>query len=122
MLLGQKALLHELATASFVREAAPVLIVGAAGTGKTHLAHALGYLDDFGLKPLRTPSDEDLHEIIDERYEREATMVTSNLDVSEWSQAFASNQLIAVATIDRLRNRAYTLTLKGKSWRTPRAL
>ena len=49
-------------------------------------------------------------------------MVTSNLDVSEWSQAFASNQLIAVATIDRLRNRAYTLTLKGKSWRTPRAL
>ena len=52
---------------------------------------------------------------------RKATMVTSNLDVSEWSQAFASNQLIAVATIDRLRHRAYQLTLEGKSWRTPRA-
>ena len=166
VLLGQKPLLHELATARFVREAAPVLIVGAAGTGKTHLAHALGHqalrqgfevlalsqaqletrlgqarasgtrakamraiskvdlllIDDFGLKPLRTPSDEDLHEIIDERYERKATMVTSNLDVSEWSQAFASNQLIAVATIDRLRHRAYQLTLEGKSWRTPRAV
>ena len=166
VLLGQKPLLHELATARFVREAAPVLIVGAAGTGKTHLAHALGHqalrqgfevlalsqaqletrlgqarasgtrakairaiskvdlllIDDFGLKPLRTPSDEDLHEIIDERYERKATMVTSNLDVSEWFQAFASNQLIAVATIDRLRHRAYQLTLEGKSWRTPRAV
>lgn len=164
VLHGQKALLHELATAGFVRAAAPVLIVGAAGTGKTHLAHAMGHqalrqgfevlalsqaqletrlgqaraqgtrskliraiskvdlliIDDLGLKPLRTPSDEDLHEIIDERYERRATLVTSNLDVSEWHQAFPSNQLIAVATIDRLRHRAYQLTLEGKSWRTPR--
>ena len=78
-------------------------------------------IDDLGLKPLRAPSDEDLHEIIDERYERKATLVTSNLDVSEWPQAFPSNQLIAVATIDRLRHRAYQLTLEGKSWRTPRS-
>lgn len=164
VLKGQKMLLNELATARFVSEAAPVLIVGAAGTGKTHLAHALGHqalrqgfevlavsqaqletklaqaraqgtrakliraitrvdlllIDDLGLKPLRAPSDEDLHEIIDERYERKATIVTSNLDVSEWRQAFPNNQLIAVATIDRLRHRAYQLTLEGPTWRAPR--
>jgi len=77
-------------------------------------------IDDFGLKPLRAPSDEDLHEIIDERYERRATVVTSNLDVSEWTQAFPNNQLIAVATIDRLKHRAWQLTLEGKSWRALR--
>ena len=36
-------LLHELATARFVTGAAPVRIVGAAGTGKTHPAHAIGH-------------------------------------------------------------------------------
>ena len=72
------------------------------------------------LNPLRAPSDEDLHEIIDERYERRATVVTSNLDVSEWTQAFPNNQLIAVATIDRLKHRAWQLTLEGKSWRALR--
>jgi YD repeat-containing protein len=77
---------------------------------------------DLWLKPLRAPSDEDLHEIIDERYERKATMVTSNLDISAWDQAFTSNQLIAVATIDRLRHRAYQITLEGKSRRAPTAI
>ena len=40
-------------------------------------------IDDFGLKPLRTPADEDLHDLIAERYEQAATVVTSNLDFSE---------------------------------------
>ncbi|HRP95963.1 MAG TPA: ATP-binding protein [Rhodocyclaceae bacterium] len=36
-------------------------------------------IDDFGLKPLRSPADEDLHDLIAERYEQAATVVTSNL-------------------------------------------
>lgn len=163
--LGKQAiLLNELATVRFMSEAAPVLIVGPAGTGKTHLAHALGHqalrkghevlaltqaqldnriaqaraqgtraklirtlskvdlliIDDFGLKPLRTPSDEDLHEIVDERYERRSTIVTSNLDVAEWNQAFVSNKLIAVATIDRLKHRAYAIAIESQTRRAMR--
>ena len=63
-------------------------------------------IDDFGLKPLRAPADEDLHDLIAERYERAATIVTSNLDFDEWSEAFAVNRLLASATIDRLRHNA----------------
>ncbi|RZL90182.1 MAG: hypothetical protein EOP82_16425, partial [Variovorax sp.] len=37
-------------------------------------------IDDFGLKPMRAPADEDLHDLIAERYERCATIVTSNLE------------------------------------------
>ena len=79
-------------------------------------------IDDFGLKPLRAPADEDLHELIAERYERTATIVTSNLDFTEWNQAFPANPLLASATLDRLRHNAYCLVLDGQSYRTPRQM
>lgn len=77
-------------------------------------------IDDFGLKPLRAPADEDLHDLIAERYERAATLVTSNLDFTEWDQIFPGNRLLASATVDRLRHNAYCLTLDGASYRAPR--
>lgn len=43
-------------------------------------------IDDFGLKPMRPPTDEDFHDLIAERYEQAATIVTSNLDYIEWDQ------------------------------------
>ena len=76
-------------------------------------------IDDFGLKPLRAPADEDLHDLIAERYERAATIVTSNLDFDEWSEAFAVNRLLTSATIDRLRHNAYCLELDSLSYRDP---
>ncbi len=63
-------------------------------------------LDDYSLKPLRSPQDEDLHDLIGERYERAATVVTSNLDFSEWGEAFP-NRLLGAATLGRLRDKAY---------------
>lgn len=77
-------------------------------------------IDDYGLKPLRSPADEDLHDLIAERYERAAVVVTSNLDWDEWDQAFATNRLLASATIDRLRHNAYCLELDGRSYRNPK--
>jgi DNA replication protein DnaC len=73
-------------------------------------------IDDFGLKPLRSPQDEDLHDLISERYERHSTIVTSNLDLCEWGDAFP-NRLLGAATIDRLRHGAYKVVLEGKSFR-----
>jgi DNA replication protein DnaC len=77
-------------------------------------------IDDFGLKPLRAPADEDLHDLIAERYEQAPTIVTSNLDFDEWDQAFATNRLLAAATLDRLRHNAYCIELDGPSYRDPK--
>lgn len=77
-------------------------------------------IDDFGLKPLHPPADEDLHDLIAERYETASTIVTSNLDFTEWDQAFPANRLLASATLDRLRHNAYCLVLDGQSYRTPK--
>ena len=160
-----RSLIMDLATCHFIEEKVSVFILGPCGTGKSHLAQALGHsairqgrnvffttqsrmlsnlhatratntyerkfkllakvplliIDDFGLKPLRSPQDEDLHDIISERYERRSTIVTSNLDLSEWGDAFP-NRLLGAATIDRLRHGAYKIVLEGKSFRTPRSL
>lgn len=76
-------------------------------------------IDDFGLRPLRTPEDESFHDLISERYERAATIVTSNLDFSEWGNAFP-NRLLAAATLDRLRHNAHRIILEGASFRGDR--
>lgn len=76
-------------------------------------------VDDYGLKALRQPADEDFHELVAERYERGAMIVTSNLDFGEWGQAFA-NPLLASATIDRMRHNAHCMVIEGDSYRSPR--
>ncbi|WP_176712586.1 ATP-binding protein, partial [Acidithiobacillus ferrivorans] len=83
---------------------------------------SLMIIDDFGLKPLRSPHDEDFHDLIAERYERVSTMLTSNLDFTEWGDIFPANRMLGVATIDRLRHGAYRLILEGESFRAPRPL
>lgn len=77
-------------------------------------------IDVFGLKPLRPPANEDLLDLIAERYETTATIATRSLDYPEWDQAFPSNKLQAAATLDRLRHNAYCLTLEGPSFRAPK--
>jgi DNA replication protein DnaC len=62
-----------------------------------------------------------LHDVIAERYERKSTIVTSNLDIPEWTDAFP-NRILGAATIDRLRHGAYKIVLEGKSYRCPRTV
>lgn len=77
-------------------------------------------IDDFGLKPLRSPEDEDFHDLVAERYEHAATILTSNLDFDEWGEAFAANKMVGAATLDRLRHGAYRVVLDGESYRDPK--
>ncbi|WP_179196295.1 ATP-binding protein, partial [Caballeronia sordidicola] len=67
------------------------------------------------------PDDEDFHDLIAERYERVATVLTSNLDFPEWGEAFPGNKMIGAATLDRLRHGAYKIILDGESYRDPDA-
>jgi DNA replication protein DnaC len=73
-------------------------------------------IDDFGLRPIRSPQDEDFHDLISQRYENASTIVTSNLDFNEWGEAFP-NRLLAAATLDRLRHNAHRVVLDGPSFR-----
>lgn len=73
-------------------------------------------LDDFGLKPLRQSSPEDMYDIINERYEKSATVITSNRALNEFPQLFG-DPLLASAGLDRLFDNAIVVTITGNSFR-----
>jgi DNA replication protein DnaC len=77
-------------------------------------------VDDVGLRPLRDFEPEDLFEVIRQRYERAATIWTSNRSEAEWYAMFG-DELLASAAMDRLMHHATTLEITGESYRNPRA-
>jgi len=77
-------------------------------------------LDDFALQPLEPHGRDDLLELIDDRAERRATVLTAQLPIEHW-HGWIGEQTIADAILDRLLHHAHRLTLKGESLRrTPK--
>jgi DNA replication protein DnaC len=73
-------------------------------------------LDDFGLAPLAAETVRDLLEILDDRYDRRSTLITSQLPIDQW-HAYLGDRTVADAILDRLVHNSYRLVLKGESMR-----
>lgn len=73
-------------------------------------------IDDFGLKPMQSPAAQDMYDVINDRYERGAILLTSNRAPAEWATWFA-DPLLASAGLDRLSHRAHVLIITGASYR-----
>jgi DNA replication protein DnaC len=77
-------------------------------------------LDDWGLAPLADAERRDLLEVLEDRYDRRATLVTSQLPIEHWHEYLASPTL-ADAILDRLVHGAHKMILKGGSMRKTEA-
>ncbi|MHC4894587.1 MAG: IS21-like element helper ATPase IstB [Planctomycetota bacterium] len=73
-------------------------------------------IDDWGLAPLNETARRDLLEILDDRYNRASTVVTSQLGVKHWHE-YIGEPTIADAILDRLVHNAYKIALQGPSLR-----
>ena len=97
----------------------------ARGDGRhPRLLRALGradllILDDWGLEPLDASARHDLLEILEERYGRRSTVVTSQLPVNRWHEVIA-DPTYADAILDRLVHNAHRIELSGESLRRER--
>jgi DNA replication protein DnaC len=76
-------------------------------------------LDDWGLEPLDAQARHDLLEILEERYGRRSTIITSQLPVESWHQVIG-DPTYADAILDRLVHNAQRLNLSGDSLRRTR--
>src|SRR3989338_191486 len=73
-------------------------------------------LDDLGLVPMSDDNRRDLLEIIDDRYHRSSTLITSQLPVQEWYESIGDATL-GDAIMDRLIHNAHRIEIKGPSMR-----
>jgi DNA replication protein DnaC len=90
---------------------------GSYGKLLTSLAKtALLVIDDWGLAPLGDRERRDLLEVIEDRYGRKATLITSQLPVDHWHELIG-DPTFGDAILDRLVHGAHRLTLKGRSMR-----
>lgn len=145
---------------SFVKQGRCLVMVGAPGLGKTHLAIAVGLqaiqrncqvkcvvtqallnrvlgadgprererilrpykkcdlliLDEFGYLIPEAGAGPVLYELITARYERRATIITSNKSLTEWGRVVQDTAL-AEALVDRLMHHGDVYYLKGESYR-----
>ena len=153
--------IHTLARGEWVTAPENLIFAGPIGTGKTHLAIALGVeatkqkrrvlftraadlvrqlieardareltrlqqrlhrvdvliVDELGFVPFDRTGGELLFNLLTDRYERRATVVTTNLAFAEWVTVFAGDEKLTTALLDRLAHHATVLTTKGKSYR-----
>src|SRR5262245_40529327 len=73
-------------------------------------------LDDGGLAPFSEENRRDVLEIVEDRHERRATMITSQLPVEHWHDALGDPTL-ADAILDRLAHIADQIAWHGESMR-----
>lgn len=80
-------------------------------------SHDLLIIDDFGIKKLNNEQILDLMEIIEDRHGRKATIIVSQIPVSDWYDCLETNTTAADAILDRLIHSAIRFELKGDSLR-----
>ena len=83
-------------------------------------ADPIGPAHAFGLTALADETMRDLLEILDDRFDKSSTIVTSQLPVAKWHE-YLADPTLADAILDRIVHNAYKIELKGESMRKKKA-
>jgi DNA replication protein DnaC len=78
---------------------------------------ALLVVDEAGYAPLERADANRIFQVVNRRYTRGSTIVTSNKTVSEWAETTFGDEALAAAILDRLLHDAEVLAINGPSYR-----
>lgn len=81
------------------------------------LAYRVLIIDEIGYLPMNRDQANLFFQVIAKRYERGATIVTSNLPFGQWDQTFAGDATLTAALLDRLLHHAHVVPIQGESYR-----
>lgn len=75
-------------------------------------------IDEMGYLNLRPEQSNLFFKLMDERYQRKPTIITTNLDYDQWYE-FLGQKSMVEALLDRLRHHCHTIRIDGPSLRHP---
>jgi hypothetical protein len=75
-------------------------------------------IDEFGYLNLKPEQSNIFFKLMEERYHRHSTIITTNLVYDEW-QNFLGNKSMVEAPLSRVRHYCHTVTINGPSLRDP---
>lgn len=75
-------------------------------------------VDEMGYLNLRPEQTNIFFKLMEERYRRRATIITTNLEYEEWHN-FLGNRALVDALLSRLRHQCHTVRIDGPSLRDP---
>ena len=75
-------------------------------------------IDEMGYLNLRPEQSNAFFKLMDERYGKRATIITTNLDYPQWYDFLGKKEMVK-ALLDRLRHHCTTIRINGKSLREP---
>jgi DNA replication protein DnaC len=75
-------------------------------------------IDEMGYRNIRPEQSNIFFKLMEERYTRRSTIITTNLDYPEW-HGFLGNKSLVEALLSRLRHHCHTIRIDGPSLREP---
>ncbi len=74
-------------------------------------------IDELGYLPFSRQEASHFFQVIAQRYEHGAIVITSNLPFAQWDTAFAGDATMTAAMLDRLLHHAHVAMISGDSYR-----
>jgi DNA replication protein DnaC len=81
-------------------------------------AYDILVIDELGYLTFKPEHANALFKLLEQRYARKATLITTNLDYDQWYELFRNKPLVD-ALLDRLQHHCITIRIDGPSLRTP---
>ena len=78
-------------------------------------------VDEIGYLPFGREEANLFFNVVAKRYERGSMILTSNLPFAQWASAFAEDQTLTAALLDRLLHHCHTVVTDGDSYRMKQA-
>ena len=113
---GYSALFTTLAQLATALDGPPTLQGGRDSRLQRYIRPQVLVIDEVGYTRLNPPQAQQLFALVAARYERGATLVTSNLSFAEWG-GLLGDEVLATALLDRLLHHAEIVTINGRSYR-----
>ena len=83
---------------------------------KKFCGYKLLIIDELGYLPITKEESKLFFQLIDRRYEKHSTIITTNINFSQWDDIFG-DPLIASAIVDRLLHHSHVVKITGNSYR-----